>query len=191
MSRQELIENLGTIARSGSKNFIEQLKSTDNNAENIIGQFGVGFYSSFIVADTVEVISKRAEEDHGNLWVSDGSGTFEISKLPNPGFSRGTQIILHLKPEVAQYSKADEVKKVIQRYSNFINFPILLNGEKTNLVSAIWAKDKKSVSEEDYLKFWEYIANTKVPYKYKLHYTTDAPLSLKALLYIPSTHMEK
>ena len=194
MTKEELIENLGTIAHSGSKKFVEQLaEKKEGNADDIIGQFGVGFYSTFIVADTVEVISKSNQDptDSAYLWVSDGSGNFEISKVEDPGFKRGTKIILYLKPETVNFSKKNDVQKIIEKYSNFINYPIHLNGEKVNLVSAIWTRDKRELNDEDYSKFWEYIANTKVPYKYKLHYRTDAPLSIKSILYIPSTHIEK
>lgn len=80
---------------------------------------------------------------------------------------------------------------MVQRYSNFINYPIFINGESANLVKAVWSKSKKEVTEEEYVKFWEYFSNQKVAYKYKLHYSTDVPLSLKALLYIPNMHTEK
>jgi len=100
MNRQELIDNIGTIASSGSKKFVEKLAEESNNTafnDNIIGQFGVGFYSSFIVGDSVEVITKKTGEDAW-VWVSDGTGSFELSQTQNPGFERGTQIIIHLKP---------------------------------------------------------------------------------------------
>ena len=90
-----------------------------------------------------------------------------------------------------QFAKKSEVQKIIQRYSNFINFPISINGEIFNLVQAIWSREKSTVSAEEYKKFWEFIANTKTDYKYKLHYSTDAPLSIKALLYVPNVHTEK
>ena len=195
MSKDELIENLGTIAKSGSKNFVETVgKSQDgpSSAENIIGQFGVGFYSGFIVGDTIEVISKSSNPNEpAHMWVSDGQGRFEISEINDPGFTRGTKITIHLRPDSAQFAKAAEIKKLIEKYSNFINFPISLNGERVNLISAIWTKDKRSLTEEDYNKFWEYLANTKVHYKYKLHFSADAPLSIKSILYIPNTHAEQ
>jgi len=196
MTRQELIDNLGTIAKSGSKGFIESLNKAEDAsspaAENIIGQFGVGFYSGFIVGDTIEVISKSSDPNEpAHMWVSDGHGRFEISEITDPGFSRGTRICVHLRPECVNFSKPTEVKKIIEKYSNFINYPIALNGERINLVSAIWTKDKRSLTEADYNTFWEFIANTKVSYKYKLHFTTDAPLSIKSILYIPNTHAEQ
>ena len=102
MTKEELIENLGTIAHSGSKVFVDKMQGGDGGAaENIIGQFGVGFYSSFIVADTVEVISKSNKSSDGYLWVSDGTGKFEVSRITEPGFSRGTKITIHLRPDCA------------------------------------------------------------------------------------------
>lgn len=194
MTKKELIDNLGTIASSGSRKFLEQVTKDSSNvnmSDKIIGQFGVGFYSSFIVGDTVQVISKTTQDPHAYLWVSDGSGKFEISTIGDPGFQRGTKIVIHLKPESLIFSKFDEVKKIIQKYSNFINFPIHLNGEKMNLVGALWARDKKEITADEYKQFWEYISNSQLPFKYKLHYSTDAPLSIKSLLYIPTTHSEK
>lgn len=196
MTRNEIIDNLGTIASSGSRKFLEKLNQESNNVslqDKIIGQFGVGFYSSFIVGDTVNVISKPTLDKNGSLWISDGSGNFEISNISSneTGFERGTKIIINLKADCLNFCKFDEVKKIIQKYSNFINFPIYLNGEKLNLVGAVWARDKKEVTDEEYQKFWEYISGSQMGYKYKLHYSTDAPMSIKALIYIPTTHSEK
>jgi HSP90 family molecular chaperone len=111
--------------------------------------------------------------------------------MEHPGFERGTKITIHLKPNCLQFASKEDITKVIQRYSNFINYPIFINGEPTNLVKAIWAKSKRDLSEEEYVKFWEHFSKQKVAYKYKLHYAADVPLELKALLYIPSMHMEK
>eukprot|EP00825_Cyclidium_porcatum_P027543 TRINITY_DN2965_c0_g1_i4.p2 TRINITY_DN2965_c0_g1~~TRINITY_DN2965_c0_g1_i4.p2 ORF type:complete len:764 (-),score=161.39 TRINITY_DN2965_c0_g1_i4:504-2795(-) len=195
MNRQSLIDDLGTIARSGSQKFLENIKKTPNEdqsiADKIIGQFGVGFYSSFIVGDLVEVISKPQGQNEAYSWVSDGSGTFSISKVDNPDFERGTKIIISLRPDSQKFCDKAEIKKIIQRYSNFINFPISINGEQFNLIQAIWSRSKSEIKEEEYKQFWEYLANTKVNYQYKLHYTTDAPLSIKSLIYVPQTHVEK
>jgi TNF receptor-associated protein 1 len=122
MSREELIENLGTIARSGSKKFLEDMGSSDNK---IIGQFGVGFYSSFVVADKVRVFSRSADADkdeHGYCWESDGSGTFSITK--DESAQRGTRIEIHLKEEAIDFSKYDIVKSAATKFSSFIDFPL-------------------------------------------------------------------
>lgn len=190
MSRQELVDNLGTIARSGSKEFVERLQKEGGGADNIIGQFGVGFYSSFIVADYVEVVSKP---QHGtaSVWSSDGSGSYEVGDTADPGLERGTRITLHLRADCRQFGTLQEVRGVIQKYSNFINYPIAVNGEKLNLVKAIWARDRREVSEEEYQQFYAYLTGRKEDYFAKLHYSADVPLSIRALVYVPSTHLEK
>ena len=104
---------------------------------------------------------------------------------------RGTKITIFLKPDQAEFCKKSTVENTIQRYSNFISFPIFLNNERLNLVSAIWARNKSEITDEEYSKFFEYVAKTKAAFKYKIHYSTDAPISIKALLYVPQTHMEK
>ena len=191
MSKTELIENLGTIAKSGSKAFVDSIKDSGQSAvTDIIGQFGVGFYSSFIVGHTVEVISKKSGED-GHVWVSDGSGQFNISKASNINFDRGTKIIIHLNPDCTQFCRKLDVEQIIKKYSNFISHPIFLNGEKINITTPIWTRDKSSVDESEYRALWELVSKTKMQYKYKLHYSTDVPIQIKSVLYIPSSHAEK
>lgn len=151
----------------------------------------MGFYSAFIVGNTVEVVSKNERSDKAYIWASDGTGTFTINEAPNDFLGRGTRITIYLRPEMAEFSKKSEVLKTVQRYSNFITFPILINDERPNLIQAIWTRNKSEVTGEEYNKFYEYISNSKLAYKYKLHYSTDAPISIKALLYIPGTHMER
>ncbi len=142
MSRQEIIDNLGTIAKSGSQEFVKKLQETPSNdaqaIESIIGQFGVGFYSSFIVADSVEVFSRNSKGDSAVRWVSDGSGDFEVSTVENVGFDRGTKIVLHLRPECREFAKESEIDKIIRKYSMFITYPIKLNGSLLNNLQAIW-----------------------------------------------------
>jgi TNF receptor-associated protein 1 len=135
MTRQEVTENLGTIAKSGSKEFLEKLKNGESGQtgdsqalDSIIGQFGVGFYSTFIVADSVEVFSKSSTDGQGVRWVSDGSGEYEVSTVDNLDFQRGTKIIMKLKPESREFSRESEVEKILRKYSLFINYPIKLNG---------------------------------------------------------------
>ena len=197
MSREEITENLGTIAKSGSREFVKKLQQEggatgDNQAlDSIIGQFGVGFYSTFIVADSVEVFSRSSLTGQGVRWVSDGSGEYEVSTVDNLDFERGTKIILKLKPESREFSRESEVEKILKKYSLFITYPIKLNGHLINSLQAIWYRDKREVTEDEYERFFEHLANTKVPYKYKLHYSTDVPLTIKALFYVPAAHSEK
>ncbi len=194
MTREELIDNLGTIAKSGTQNFVKNnkdKKSEDNSGESLIGQFGVGFYSSFIIGDVVEVISKPQNATKGHHWISDGNGEFQISDVENVDFKRGTKVIIHLKTECRDFCKASELQKIIKKYSNFISYTIKLNGEVVNSVQAIWYREKKDVSSEEYQKFFEHVSNSKLPYKYLLHFASDVPLDIKAVLYFPSQTMEK
>jgi TNF receptor-associated protein 1 len=194
MNRSELIDNLGTIAKSGTQSFLKNVKEKQKEGsgnESLIGQFGVGFYSSFIVGDTVEVISKPQNEAKAYHWVSDGNGEFQISDVENVDFKRGTKVIIHLKTECRDFCKASELQKIIKKYSNFISYTIKVNGEVVNNVQAIWYREKKDVSSEEYQKFFEMLSNSKLPYKYLLHFASDVPLEIKALLFFPSQSMEK
>lgn len=193
MSKEELVEHLGTIAGSGSKKFVEAVKEQKGASggveESIIGQFGVGFYSSFIVGDTVEVFSKQ-ENGRAHVWISDGSGTFDVFDADNFHLTRGTRIVIHLRPEFASYARADEVRKIVEKYSNFISHPIFVNQDRVNVVAAIWARDRRELSEADYGSFYEFVSKSKTPAKCRLHLSLEVPLSLKALLYVPSQNAE-
>jgi len=193
MSKDELISNLGTIARSGSKAFVEKLKTTEGGkTDGIIGQFGVGFYSAFMVSDTVTVESRSAEASDavGNLWSSDGSGAYTI-KPGSEETTRGSKIVLSLKDTCSEFATPDRIKEIIKRYSNFVSFPIKVDGSPVNTVSAIWTHDKNSVTSAQYSEFYKFIANAHDEPSFTLHFRTDAPLDLKALFFIPSYHTEK
>ncbi|NXP41806.1 TRAP1 protein, partial [Leiothrix lutea] len=137
MTQEELVSNLGTIARSGSKAFLEALQSQAEASSKIIGQFGVGFYSAFMVADKVEVFSQSAEPGSpGYHWSSDGSGMFEIAEAS--GVRAGTKIIIHLKEDCKEFANEDRVKEVVTKYSNFISFPLYLNGRRINTLQVSW-----------------------------------------------------
>ena len=190
MTKEEVIDNLGTIARSGSQEFVDALDDNTSSGESIIGQFGVGFYSSFIVADSVEVLSK-SDNEKACRWVSDGTGDYEISEVEGSDIERGTRITLYLRPDCKIFSKPTEIKNILKKHSLFISYPIKLNGEVINSMQAIWYRDRREVTEDEYDQFYESIANTKIPFKFMLHYNTDVPLAIKALLYTPSTNTEK
>lgn len=192
MSREELIDNLGTIAKSGTQSFLKEMKKENSTNESLIGQFGVGFYSSFIVGDLVEVISKKQTESKGSHWVSDGSGDFQVSDIENPDFSRGTKIIIHLKPECRDFSKGHELIKIAKKHSNFISYSIKVNGEKINDIQAIWYREKKEISNEEYQRFYESLnKGSKLAYKYLIHFSTDTPRDIKTILFVPSQSGEK
>ncbi len=142
------------------------------------------------MADSVEVFTKSASGE-GVRWVSDGSGEYEVSTVTNLDFQRGTKIVLKLKPESREFAREQEVEKILKKYSLFITYPIKVNGQLVNNLQAVWYRDKRDVTEDEYERFFEHLANTKVPYKFKLHYSTDVPLTIKALFYVPSTHSEQ
>lgn len=202
MTREEMVQNLGTIARSGSKNFIQALERIESGdaaldpARGIIGKFGVGFYSSFMVGEKVEVRSRSALKKNANLspklWTSDGVGTYEITDLSEEiRQDRGTSVVIYLKEEHWNYVDEAKIEKILKQYSNFIGFPIFLNGKRVNTLDAIWTKDPKTVGEEEYSAFYKYIANAVDEPLDVYHFRADAPIDIKALFYIPSFHSEK
>lgn len=195
MDRQELIDHLGTIARSGSKAFIQKLKESggvgsNDTGTNIIGQFGVGFYSAFMVADSVEVYTRSAVPGSpGLVWSSTGDGSYEIA--PAADVERGCKIVMKLKDNCRDFANPATVKDIVTRYSNFVNFPIYLNDKQANTVSAIWAASKSDVSEDQYTEFYKYKSGDFESPLYRLHFSSDAPTSIKSLLYVGQSHDEK
>lgn len=183
MTKEELVSNLGTIARSGSKAFLKEVKEKNLSMTNIIGQFGVGFYSSFMVADKVEVFTCSKPGGECYKWVSDGSGSYEISIAE--GVQPGTKIVLHLKGECLEFSDEDIIKGIIKKYSNFVGNPIYLNGKRINTIQALWLMDPKDVSNELHEEFYRFITGAYDRPRYWLHYQTDAPLNIRCLLYVP------
>lgn len=188
MTRDDLVENLGTIAHSGTKKFLEALKNANGNAD-LIGQFGVGFYSSFMVADKVEVYTRTWHpEGEGLLWTSDGREGYTINTEEN--VDRGTRIVIHLKEEYAEFAKEYRVREILTLYSNFVSFPIEFKGERLNTVQAIWTKSKSDIKPEEYDEFFQFIAHTdEKPLSY-MHFSADVPIALNALLFIPKENPE-
>lgn len=190
MTREELIDHLGTIAKSGSLDFLQNgPASSQGDAGKIIGQFGVGFYSTFVVADKVEVYTRTADttkDSMGYLWSSDGSGSFTVAE--HPDLPRGTKIILTLKDDAAEYAKLANVKKAAEKFSSFVNFPLSIaeDGEdkEINKQDALWMKT--SATQEEHTAFFRYLGSTSYgePY-YTLMYQTDAPLTIKSCFYMP------
>jgi molecular chaperone HtpG len=186
LTHAELIENLGTIAHSGSKAFLEQLKAKQADA-HLIGQFGVGFYSAFMVAEKVTVFTRSYRpEEPGWIWTSDGQTGYEIEaagELP-----RGTKIVLHLRD--TEFAQAGRIEGIIKRYSNFVPFPIELNGRVVNTVQALWTKAKSEVTDADYEEFYKYIGHDSEAPLYRLHFSADAPLAIRALFFVPQKNFE-
>ncbi|RYD66701.1 MAG: molecular chaperone HtpG [Verrucomicrobiaceae bacterium] len=190
MTRGELVENLGTIAHSGTKAFLTAMKESGNSPANMIGQFGVGFYSAFMVAEKVEVFTRSWRENGEELlWISDGVSGYSIEEAS--GLERGVKIVLHLKEEYAEYAEDARVKHLIERYSNFVGFPILLDGERINKVEALWLKNKADISEEEYKEFYQFACHAYNDPAYRLHFAADAPLAINALIFVPDENMER
>ncbi|KAG8506458.1 Heat shock protein 75 kDa, mitochondrial [Galemys pyrenaicus] len=263
MTQEELVSNLGTIARSGSKAFLDALQNQAEASSKIIGQFGVGFYSAFMVADSVEVYSRSAEPGSpGYQWRSDGSGVFEIAEAS--GVRAGTKIIVHLKSDNREFASEARIRgegswgrgdrgcrasaprpcepeggsagsvppacreqrprfvpptlasldvtralgssvtvgtecpgaswhcllslpDVVTKYSNFVSFPLYLNGRRVNTLQAVWMLDPKDVGAELHEEFYRYVAQASDRPRYTLHYKTDAPLSIRSIFYVPET----
>ncbi|KAL0839468.1 hypothetical protein ABMA28_016177 [Loxostege sticticalis] len=185
MTKDELTQNLGTIARSGSKSFIEEIKKQGaEQANSIIGQFGVGFYSAFMVAEKIEVFTRSSHADSvGYKWASDGSGMYEIQEAE--GLPVGTKIVVHLKTDCREFSDDDTVKSIIKKYSNFIGSPIFLNNEQVNSIKPLWLMEPKEVTHEQHTEFYKFISNSYDKPRFTLHYKTDAPLSIRSILYVP------
>jgi molecular chaperone HtpG len=188
MTREELETNLGTIAHSGSANFLAELVEAAQKDVSLIGQFGVGFYAAFMVADKVTVQSRSWDGSEGNEWVSDGAGSFTISA--RPGLHRGTRIIVNLKEDAENYARKFKVESIIKQYSTFVAFPIKLEGETVNTVQAIWTRNKSEITDEEYNEFYKFIGNGMEDPDMRLHFTADAPLAINALLFVPKENFE-
>jgi TNF receptor-associated protein 1 len=190
MTREELVQNLGTIAHSGTKAFLQNLEAGASAAGNVIGRFGVGFYSVFMVAEKVSVFTHSWREEGQHLcWTSDGRGGYEIEEVP--GQSRGCRIVIQLKEEHKEFATAGRLKSILERYSNFVPFPILLAGERVNNVEALWLKKKSEVTEDQYNEFYKFIAHAWDEPRYRLHFSADAPLVINSLLFVPKENPER
>lgn len=188
MNAQEMAENLGTIAHSGARAFIEAAKTDSAAISDIIGQFGVGFYSAFMVAESIEVVSRSFRpDDTAARWIAHGEDSFSIE--PAEKTDRGTTIILHLKEDALEFTKEDELRTIIHKHSDFIPHPIYI-GESTepaNEQSAIWRKQPSTLIDEDYNNFYQQFALDMQDPLLKVHLSVDAPVQMYALLYVPAS----
>jgi len=208
MDRDELVDNLGTIARSGTDAFARQLEeaaktATDAAAESkpaevgkLIGQFGVGFYSAFMVADRVTVISRKAGDSQGWRWESDGLGSYTVG--PAEGATRGTRIVLHLRKDQRDYLKADRLRTVIKTYSDHIGLPVILaeppaeagaetKEEQVNAAGALWARPKSEITEEQYKEFYHHVGRSFDDPWLNVHAHVEGKLDFTLLLFVPTT----
>jgi len=205
MNDKDLEENLGTIARSGTKSFLNQLTGDAKKDSNLIGQFGVGFYSSFMVAEKVEVVSRKAGEDKAWLWTSDGKGEFTVEETVRG--AQGTTVTLYLNEEGKEYASRWQIESIIKKYSDHIPFPIYLEYDETeyegegenkkekkthkveqiNTASAMWRRPKSELTDEDYNEFYKTISHdTEDPLLY-IHTKAEGTLEYTTLFYVPKT----
>ena len=187
MSEQELVDNLGTIAKSGTQAFVEQVKAKQGDV-HLIGQFGIGFYSGFIVASQVDVISRRAGSEKAFMWSSDGSGSFTVTPVENA--PRGTSIVLHLKDDALEFLEDWKIESVVRTYSDHIAHPIMLAvGDETarqiNSANAIWTRAKSDITAEQHKEFFGHISGTYADPALTLHYRAEGRNEYTVLLYVP------
>lgn len=193
MDRQELIDNLGTIARSGTKSFLSKLTEAKDGA-GLIGQFGVGFYAAFMVADRIVVTSRRAGSDQVWVWSSSGGNGFEIAPAGEADaqrVTRGTEIVLHMKDDAKKYLESYEIERIVRAYSDNIQFPIELAPEEgeprqINSASALWQRSKSELTAEDYKQAYKAIAGAFDEPAMTLHYRAEGRQSYAVLLFAPS-----
>ncbi len=194
MGRQDLIDNLGTVARSGTRAFMEKLAEAKDGG-GLIGQFGVGFYSAFMVADRIEVVSRHAGAKEAWAWTSEGGGGFEIApanEAQAAAVPRGTEIVLHLKEDAKKYLEPHEIRRVVSTYSDHILFPIDLvdaegKSEQINSASAIWQRPKSELKPEEYAEAYRGIAHAFDEPAMTLHYRAEGRQSYAVLLFAPSS----
>ena len=189
MNRQDLIDNLGTIARSGSSAFVEQLSGDVSKDVDLIGRFGVGFYSAFMVADKVDVVSRKAGEEAAWCWSSDGRGTFSVAEAERAG--RGTTVSMHLRKDAKEFLDADRLRRVVKTHSDHIGLPIMLakgdEEEALNEASALWTKAKKDISAEQYTEFYRHVSHQFDEPWLVIHNRAEGRIEYTTLLFIPSS----
>jgi len=189
MTREEIVQNIGTIARSGTREFLEAVRAQKGQvAPELIGQFGVGFYSSFMVADRITVVTRKAGEEGATRWESSGDG-YELAEAERE--SAGTTVTLHLKPKdeedgLRDYTDAHVLRDIVKQYSDFVGYPVRVKGETLNSMKAIWARPKEEVSEEQYREFYKHLTHDwNDPLEHVL-VRVEGTVEARALLYIPS-----
>jgi molecular chaperone HtpG len=208
MNDEDLVANLGTIAKSGTKAFLENLSGDAKKDSQLIGQFGVGFYAAFMVADKIEVVTKKAGEEQAYKWISAGDGEFDIEKAEKEG--HGTSITLHLKEEDAEFLETHRIESIIQKYSNHIPFPIFMDkenfipaerdeegnetkpssteikNEQINKASALWTLSKSDISDDEYKEFYSSLSHDSSEPITWLHHKAEGAIEYTTLFYIPS-----
>ena len=184
MTKEELIANLGTIARSGSREFIKSAGEGGGDASNIIGQFGVGFYSAFMVGGHVTVLTRSAKPGStGYVWNSNGEDGYDIQEAA--GLSRGTRIIIQLKEDALEFVKKDRVREVLRKHSNFVGFPIYLDGVQVNTIEPLWTRKPSDIADEEHAELYQSLSGRKDNPMYTMQFSVETPVSIKCVLYVP------
>ncbi len=196
MNRDDLVENLGTIAKSGTQQILENLTGDSDQDINLIGQFGVGFYSAFMVARKVDVVTRRAGEDTGWHWSSEGSGRFSIEEAPQA--ARGTRVTVHLAEGQEEFLEEHRIRQIVTRYSDHIPFPVVLERdpaeleegqereETLNSASALWTRPKSEITEDQYKEFYHHVSHAFDDPWLTIHYQAEGTIAYTALLFVPS-----
>ncbi len=190
MTRQELVDNIGTIAHSGTLDFVKKVTESDTKDRmDLIGQFGVGFYSSFMVSDEIHINTKAyVKGSKGLLWKSKAGENYTIQDKGKK--TRGTRIELFIKEDEKEFLEASHIKSIINQHSKFVPFPIYLDGEKIESVEAIWTQPRTSLKEKDYHEFYRFFQNANEDPEAYLHLSSDAPVQFNAIFYVPKTNTE-
>jgi len=192
MTAEELVTNIGTIAKSGSAEFLNKLsqEAKEKDISNIIGKFGVGFYSVFMVAEEVVITTKSYLKDAPAVqWRSDGSGTFKINELED-AVKRGTVIEVHLKEDAKEFTEKYRLESIIKKHSNFIQFPIFLEDEKVNTMTALWREPKSSIKPEQYEEFYKFLTYDSEAPLSTIHVAIDAPVQFSSIMFIPKREFD-
>jgi len=192
MTHDELVRNLGTIAHSGSLEYLQKVQQSAEANEDVslIGQFGVGFYSSFMLASRVEVRTRSIHEETGWIWESTGDGAFTI-EASKDALEPGTEIRLHLKEKMDEFTEEARLKFILRKYSTFVPHAVYLGEEHVNNQPPIWVEPKSSLTDEDYKTFFEYLTHPGQTAKWHLHLSADSPFQFYSILYCPETNLEK
>lgn len=189
MDSKELADNLGTIARSGTQAFMEQMETANKKGDkdvNLIGQFGVGFYSSFMIAEHVDVVSRKAGAKKASIWSSDGTGTYTVSEYKGEDApERGTSIRLKLRKDAKEFLEDQRLQYIVRTYSDHVSHPIYLGEEQVNSGSAIWARGKSDVTEEQHREFFGHVAGVIGDPAMTIHYRAEGRNEYSVLLYVP------
>ncbi len=190
MSHDELVRDLGTIARSGTAAFLDEMSGDGNKDMNLIGQFGVGFYSVFMIADKVEVTSVKAGTQEGWVWKSDGKGSFTVEEatggVDGDAADRGTTIKIFLNKEALEYAETARISHIVKTYSDHVALPIILDGEQLNVASALWARQKSEIDETQYKEFYHHVSHGGDEPWMTLHNQVEGVVSYSSLIFIPT-----